>query len=169
MERKKIYQIWAIENKEQHYLEPILTQKVQAVRSPSSSKAESYNRTSKFQFPPSSNPQPSLQLVPSETMFVPPLPIGDHQSATPKPPSTRSNPQKDYSQPHIFSIPQNHYENQRIVPQYHPFQIPHLTNLTYHPLHESIPKNVITIPPPHINYANQFPPSATVQQPLRFQ
>jgi hypothetical protein len=147
LERKMIYQMWGIENKESHYLQPVLRQKAGTVNSPSNQ--TSYNRTSKFQFPPSPHrDQATLQFVPSETILVPSLPLSNHHSTLQQPLSTRSNPARDSAPSYNIPISfQNSYDdNKRLIPQY---QSPTFQASSHHvhPTSQQLPlRNGIQIP-----------------------
>jgi hypothetical protein len=78
-ERKKIFQVWGIENKEEHFLEPILAQKEDAS---SNSPIAKITRQDAYpvnltQLHPSASqlPQHGLKVVPSEAVIVPSLSI----------------------------------------------------------------------------------------------
>jgi hypothetical protein len=101
-ERKKIYQIWGIENREEHYLERLLAQNEEIPIAKIQGKVEKFRssqpqqtsvQSSKFRFPstsippqqqqPQQQPQPQkLTKVPSEAIFtLPPLNIQNHVSS----------------------------------------------------------------------------------------
>ncbi len=91
-ERKKIYQLWGIENREEHYLQPILTSKDNTPINQAQRNSRDASPISLSHYHPSAAQlqQQGLKMVPSEVLLVPPLTIQQNGRTDP-PVSSRTN------------------------------------------------------------------------------
>jgi hypothetical protein len=147
-ERKKIYQLWGIENREEHYLQPILTHKDDtSINKVQQRNPRDASPISLSNFHPSAAQlqQQGLKMVPSEVLIVPPLTI-QQKGRTDPPPSSRTNG-----------------SNHSPIRQTHP-QIIYQPKPTFSPL----PTNNIQFQPPYFHPLSTKPPTSPLPSFLQF-